>query len=91
MIKRLAALLAAVVATLAIVAPVRAQNLDVVRLTLNPSTGVLSGTPTASGTFTFDVVASNIVGSSPPHHVTVEVLPALTSTGCWFWSDPCGL
>ncbi|MBD1210771.1 MAG: putative Ig domain-containing protein, partial [Ignavibacteria bacterium] len=44
-------------------------------LTLNPTTGVLSGTPTATGTFTFTVQASNANGSATSQPVTMTVNP----------------
>lgn len=39
--------------------------------------GVLSGTPTTTGAFSFAVVATNDLGSSTPHPVTVTVEPGL--------------
>jgi hypothetical protein len=46
------------------------------------SAGLLSGTPTKLGSFTFTVVASNTAGrvESDPYTVTVASLPAFTST-----------
>jgi sugar lactone lactonase YvrE len=51
-------------------------------LTLNPSTGVLSGTPTAGGAYTFTVRASNSAGSvvSSPVSMTVNQAPSTFST-----------
>jgi large repetitive protein len=55
-------------------------------LTLNPSTGVLSGTPTASGTFFFTVQASDSSASPGPYTgsqnyaMTVNVAPTLVVT-----------
>lgn len=44
--------------------------------------GVLSGTPTKTGTFTFTVIASNTEGVSDPVPVTVEITEAAApSTG----------
>jgi hypothetical protein len=48
-------------------------------LTLNATTGVLAGTPTAAGTFTFTVRASNGVGTaavSPSTTITITAAPA---------------
>ena len=41
-------------------------------LSLNASTGAITGTPLATGTFTFTVVASNIVGNSTPVTLSIE-------------------
>jgi len=41
-------------------------------LSLNPNTGVISGVPVEGGTFTFTVVATNIVGISAPATFTIE-------------------
>jgi hypothetical protein len=51
-------------------------------------TGVLSGIPTAVGSFTFTVTATNSVGTSAPLAVTVEV-PAIAppSTGSFGSAD----
>ena len=46
-------------------------------LSLNPSTGVISGTPTTAGSFTFLVYATNIV-SVDRLYVTIHVNPATT-------------
>ncbi len=53
-------------------------------LTLNPSTGVLSGTPTTPGSFTFTVTATNTVApdaTSPSTTITVSapVAPVFTA------------
>jgi hypothetical protein len=52
--------------------------------TLNASTGVLSGTPTQPGTYTFSITASNGVNSNATQNFTLTVLPAPFSTfGSW--------
>jgi DNA-binding beta-propeller fold protein YncE len=58
-------------------------------LGLDPSTGVLSGTPTTVGAFTFAVTATNAVGTTS-RSVTITVEPAPGSTGCWYWHEACG-
>jgi hypothetical protein len=47
-------------------------------LELNASTGVISGTPTASGTFNITVTASNSGGSSTPKALTIVVAAKFT-------------
>lgn len=44
-------------------------------LTINPTTGVLSGTPTAAGAYDFTVTATNAAGSVSvgPFHMVVSV------------------
>ncbi|RFA22608.1 Vgb family protein [Subtercola boreus] len=59
-------------------------------LAIDATTGVLSGTPTTTGTFTFDIAVSNAAGQAF-ETVTLTVDPALGSTGCWFWHEACGL
>ncbi len=49
-------------------------------LSLNPTTGVLSGTPTASGTFNFTLQASNGVGGPVTQGMTLAVAPAAATT-----------
>jgi outer membrane protein assembly factor BamB len=52
-------------------------------LTLNSSTGVLSGTPTAAGSYSFTVQATNGVvpaAVSPNITITVDAAPAITSS-----------
>jgi autotransporter-associated beta strand protein/predicted outer membrane repeat protein len=44
-------------------------------VTINPTTGVVSGTPTGSGTFTATVTASNGVGSPATQTFTLNVTP----------------
>ena len=41
-------------------------------LSLNQSTGIISGTPVEGGSFTFTIVATNIVGASAPVTLTIE-------------------
>jgi len=41
-------------------------------LSLNQNTGIISGTPVEGGNFTFTVVATNVVGVSPPATFTIE-------------------
>lgn len=50
-------------------------------LSLNPTTGVISGTPTAGGTSTFAVTATNSMGqaTSPDYTVVIAAPPAITS------------
>ena len=49
-------------------------------LTLDPATGVVSGTPTTAGTFTFTVTAGNVLGTDTQEY-TVEILegPIITT------------
>jgi len=47
-------------------------------LSLNPSTGVLSGTPTTAGTYTFTVTAKD--SGSPQQSVTYPASPGITLT-----------
>ena len=47
-------------------------------LTFNDSTGVLSGTPTAAGSFTFTVVATDSTGAQGSRAYTVTINPAIT-------------
>ncbi|TIH37782.1 hypothetical protein D4765_07140 [Subtercola vilae] len=60
-------------------------------LSLDRASGVLSGTPTVAGTFDLDVSAANLVGRSDVQHVSLVIAPRAGSTGCWYWSGPCGL
>ncbi|CAN5269446.1 hypothetical protein BH09ACT6_BH09ACT6_25330 [soil metagenome] len=60
-------------------------------LVLDPTSGVVSGTPTSTGTFRFDLVATNAIGISGPQRVTISIAPAEGSTGCWYWLEPCGV
>ena len=46
-------------------------------LSLDPSTGIISGIPVEGGIFTFTVVATNIVGVSAPATFTIEAGQAL--------------
>jgi|GEM_PF-1033106 len=49
-------------------------------LTLNPATGVISGTPTASGSYSFTVTATNPTGTdAQPYSIVVDAKPAITS------------
>jgi sugar lactone lactonase YvrE len=45
-------------------------------LSLNSSTGVLAGTPSATGSFTFTVTASNVVGSATSGSIGMDVTAA---------------
>lgn len=45
-------------------------------LTLDATSGVLSGTPTTTGTITFRVVASNTAGTTTTDPITITVQPA---------------
>jgi hypothetical protein len=49
-------------------------------LALNPGTGVLSGTPTAPGTYNFTVTATDTAGASDPQAYSVIISPALSVT-----------
>ena len=46
-------------------------------LSLDPSTGIISGEPVEGGSFTFTVVATNIAGNSAPATFTIEAGSAL--------------
>jgi len=46
-------------------------------LSLNPNTGIISGEPVESGSFTFTVVATNAAGNSAPVTFTIEAGSAL--------------
>jgi hypothetical protein len=49
-------------------------------LTLDPSSGVISGTPTTSGQFTFAVTATNSVGRHPTtFSITIDPAPVVTT------------
>ena len=51
-------------------------------LSINPSTGELSGTPTAAGTYTFTVTASNgVTPADISEPITVEIAPADSGGG----------
>ncbi|MEV8638151.1 putative Ig domain-containing protein, partial [Streptosporangium sp. NPDC051023] len=56
-------------------------------LTLNASTGVLSGTPTASGTYSFTVKVTDAVGQSATQAVTLTIA---TQPSFSFSSAPAG-
>jgi len=43
---------------------------------LNTATGVITGTPTAPGSFAVSAVARNAAGASAPHPMTVSIAPA---------------
>jgi len=47
-------------------------------VSLNTATGLISGTPTASGTFTPSITATNSGGTSPGATVTLTIVPAPT-------------
>ncbi len=47
-------------------------------LTLTGATGVISGTPTATGTFNFDVTATDTVGSTTVKSYSVVINPAIS-------------
>src|SRR4029077_16296129 len=49
-------------------------------LALHSSTGVLNGTPTAAGTFTFTITATDSVGVQGSQGYTVSILPPLQLT-----------
>ena len=46
-------------------------------LNLNPSTGIISGTPTATGTYMFTITAGDSAGCSASQGYTVIIYPAL--------------
>ena len=51
-------------------------------LTLNAATGVISGTPTTEGSYTFAITATNSEGTSTPVTFTIDVsAPAAAATG----------
>ncbi len=47
-------------------------------LSLNPSSGVISGTPTGAGAFNFTVVLADLVGGATARSFTIAVNPAAT-------------
>jgi hypothetical protein len=47
-------------------------------LTFNDSTGILSGTPAATGTFTFSLTATDSIGAQTTQNYTVTINPAVT-------------
>jgi len=49
-------------------------------LSLNTSTGVISGTPTAAGTFSFTITATDTVNATCSQAYTVIINPALTTS-----------
>ena len=49
-------------------------------LTMNPASGVLTGTPTASGTFNFNVTATDAASLAATQSFTVLIYPGLTVT-----------
>lgn len=57
-------------------------------LTLSPSVGVISGTPNASGTFTFSVTVTDSAGvTSSPQPVKIPITSVNPPSGC----SPTGL
>ncbi len=48
-------------------------------LAVNPSTGLIQGTPTASGTYTASLVGTNSAGTGQPRSLTLVIDPALTA------------
>jgi len=49
-------------------------------LSLNTTSGLISGTPDTSGTFTTDLVATNAAGNSATHPVTFTIVPTTLPT-----------
>lgn len=48
-------------------------------ITINSSTGVLSGTPTTTGTYTFTIIATDGIGCSGTHTYTIDInCPTIT-------------
>lgn len=69
-------------------------------LTLNTSTGLITGTPNATATYNVNLVASNIVGLGPSRTLTIEVFDpnatplgetAYTTPGIYSWMAPPGV
>jgi hypothetical protein len=56
-------------------------------LSLDPDTGILSGTPTTTGSYTYEVTATNAVGSSAPVSYTQVVAAPGGSPGSVSWTD----
>ncbi len=50
-------------------------------VTLNATTGILSGTPTATGIFTFTITATDSLGGTGSQAYTVTINPALVISG----------
>jgi hypothetical protein len=50
-------------------------------LVLDTTTGVISGTPTSAGSFTFTIVASNGVSPAATSSYTIVIAPTLAETG----------
>jgi len=57
-------------------------------LSLNANTGVISGTPTASGTFNFTIMANNGVNPNATQAFAITVNAQQPSTGNGGWSEP---
>lgn len=47
-------------------------------LSLDPATGILSGTPTTEGVFTFEISATNAAGASAPQPASITVTAVIT-------------
>jgi hypothetical protein len=65
-------------------------------LTLNATTGEIAGTPTAAGTFNFDITATNADGTSPPVSFSITIggsyavsvtTPAIASGGAYSFGN----
>lgn len=56
------------------------SSLSAIGISLNPTTGVLSGTPTAAGTYSFSVRMMDNTGESTTKGFSLTINPALTIT-----------